>query len=411
MTCKTRTFNTFVRIFFAASALVIGLTTVYADVPYLINYRGFIADKPGTQNFQIAFKIYDQASGGNLLWSETQPVDLFDGNFSVLLGSVTPFTANVFADDTRFIAVQIAGENELTPRQQLASVPFAFNADLFDGYDITQVVRPNTSAWLKSLGVSQTVLTENLTNLVDIRVHNTDSNGSGLTIQGTPSSGDMGIHLSNYNTGGKSWMVDSTDDSSSHFGGGKLVFFHLEKFSITPRATTQQEENQPSALGPIYGPAPIVVPDPIFTVWSWVDVMTLNGTNNRVGILTDKPNYTLDVRGTIGNNSTQYHSDVRWKKNVESLDRSLDKVLNLRGVHYDWKSEDFPNMEFPEGKQVGLIAQEVEQVAPEVVATGDDGYKSVDYARLVPLLIESIKEQQKQIQQLQSEVENLKKTQ
>ncbi len=127
-----------------------------------------------------------------------------------------------------------------------------------------------------------------------------------------------------------------------------------------------------------------------------------------VGIGTDAPNYKLDVRGTIGNNSTLYHSDRRWKKNITTLSNSLDRVQKLRGVSYNWKCNEFAGMNFPEGKQIGLIAQEVEEVLPEVVSTGTDGYKSVDYSKLVALLIEANKEQQKQIASLQERIDELK---
>ena len=64
-------------------------------------------------------------------------------------------------------------------------------------------------------------------------------------------------------------------------------------------------------------------------------------------------------------------------------------------------------MNFNTGKRVGLIAQEVETVIPELVATGKDGYKSVEYANLVALLIEAVKEQQKEIALLKSQTVQL----
>lgn len=63
--------------------------------------------------------------------------------------------------------------------------------------------------------------------------------------------------------------------------------------------------------------------------------------------------------------------------------------------------EKFPTMSFQKGRQIGFLAQNVEKVVPEAVNENEDGYKGVDYARLVPLLLESIKEQQKQIEVLE----------
>jgi len=106
------------------------------------------------------------------------------------------------------------------------------------------------------------------------------------------------------------------------------------------------------------------------------------------------------VQGNLNANGTVYNSDIRYKKNIATINNSLDKVLKLRGVVYEMRTDEFPTYSFNKGQQMGLIAQEVESIVPEVVSTNDDGYKSVDYAKLVPLLIESIKAQQKEIEEL-----------
>ena len=91
-------------------------------------------------------------------------------------------------------------------------------------------------------------------------------------------------------------------------------------------------------------------------------------------------------------------SDKRLKDNLKPIENSLDKVSKLSGYEFDWndKQETF------KGHDVGVIAQEVEEVLPEVVQTRDTGYKAVKYEKIVPLLIEAIKE-------LKEEVEELKK--
>jgi hypothetical protein len=91
-------------------------------------------------------------------------------------------------------------------------------------------------------------------------------------------------------------------------------------------------------------------------------------------------------------------SDKRLKDNLKPIENSLDKVSKLSGYEFDWndKQETF------KGHDVGVVAQEVEEVLPEVVTTRDTGYKAVKYEKLIPLLIESIKE-------LKAEIEELKK--
>lgn len=138
---------------------------------------------------------------------------------------------------------------------------------------------------------------------------------------------------------------------------------------------------------------------------------TLAVRTGQVGIGTGTPLQTLDVRGTIGNGGTVYHSDRRWKQGIKKLEGSLNRVLHLQGVHYTWKQEEYPEMNFPDGEQIGLIAQEVEKIVPEVVNESANGYKSIDYAKLVTVLIESVKEQQEQIETLSNRIEELERTQ
>ena len=117
-------------------------------------------------------------------------------------------------------------------------------------------------------------------------------------------------------------------------------------------------------------------------------------------------------------------SDKRLKKNILPLSGSLKKILELQGVTYEWKSEaeiasanlskdegkkesEPKSFNFPTGTQLGVIAQDVELIVPELVHTDANGFKSVEYIKLIPLLIESIKEQQKQIEGLKTLVNTL----
>ena len=98
-------------------------------------------------------------------------------------------------------------------------------------------------------------------------------------------------------------------------------------------------------------------------------------------------NGNLCYTGTFGT-----CSDQRYKDKIERLPDSLQRALKLRGVSYVWRRSEFPRKQFPEGRQIGFIAQEIEELYPELVATDNDGYKTVDYSRLTPVLVEAIKE-------------------
>ena len=131
---------------------------------------------------------------------------------------------------------------------------------------------------------------------------------------------------------------------------------------------------------------------------------------------TEASNYTtaaLTVTGGIGVGKTSYfqqdiicnasvtaNSDARLKDDIETIDNGLDKVLQLRGVSYTKKDSG--------RREVGVIAQEVEEVIPEVVITNVDGIKSVSYGNMVSVLIEAVKELTEKVKSLESEVRELK---
>jgi len=88
-------------------------------------------------------------------------------------------------------------------------------------------------------------------------------------------------------------------------------------------------------------------------------------------------------------------SDIKLKKNIRCIDSALDKVEKLRGVNFEWNE----NSEVFTGKDIGLIAQEVENILPEIVVTRDTGYKAIRYEKVIPLLVEAIKELRKKIKE------------
>lgn len=146
----------------------------------------------------------------------------------------------------------------------------------------------------------------------------------------------------------------------------------------------------------------------------------LSGNNLRIGTYGSNPtaNFVIRTNGadqltvfpsgnaTLAGTLTQ-SSDARFKENIQQLSGSLRKLMQLNGYQYNWK----PELKKDDRLQIGLIAQNVEKVFPELIATDDNGMKSVAYQNLVPVLIEAIKEQQKQIEAMQKEIDALKKHQ
>ena len=102
-----------------------------AQAPNLLNYQGVLKDSAGnpiTGTRAMTFRLYDAATGGTLLWNETQPsVSVNNGLFSVLLGSVTPLSPSNFSGPNRWLGVTVASDPEMTPRQRIASAAYALS--------------------------------------------------------------------------------------------------------------------------------------------------------------------------------------------------------------------------------------------------------------------------------------------
>ena len=127
---------------------------------------------------------------------------------------------------------------------------------------------------------------------------------------------------------------------------------------------------------------------------------------------TGTPANGLYVEGDINYNSALASvSDKRYKKNIKNISDPIGKINSINGVYYDWRSEEFPERDFTEKKQIGVIAQEVEAILPELVTTNSEGYKSVDYSKLTAVLIEAVKVQNlefdKQYSELRERIEDL----
>ena len=127
-------------------------------------------------------------------------------------------------------------------------------------------------------------------------------------------------------------------------------------------------------------------------------------TSGGVPTATDKLQVFGDIRvGTSGTNGCVMNfagtgligtcaSDRRYKKGITPFGPALDRIAALQPVHFYWRADEFPEHHFGDSQAYGLIAQDVEQVLPELVVTHEDGYKAVDYSKLPLLTIQAIKE-------------------
>ena len=123
---------------------------------------------------------------------------------------------------------------------------------------------------------------------------------------------------------------------------------------------------------------------------------------SKVGIntLADNLTYNLEVSGSIrASEGLLSNSDKRLKENIYPIDNALSRVNQIEGVYFNWKDK--------EESQVWVIAQQVKEVLPEVVSEDINSYLSVDYSKLVPLLIEAVNEQSSIIGELEKRIAKL----
>lgn len=116
--------------------------------------------------------------------------------------------------------------------------------------------------------------------------------------------------------------------------------------------------------------------------------------------------FAIFGNGTVGGVGAYVNaSDARYKTNINALTHALDKIMALRGVEYDWRTNAYPQMNFDNGRQLGFVAQEIKDVLPEVVTQDASGYYSIAYSKVIPVLVEAVKDQQKEMDRRQQAAE------
>nr|BFD59537.1 hypothetical protein CKG001_16440 [Bdellovibrio sp. CKG001] len=132
---------------------------------------------------------------------------------------------------------------------------------------------------------------------------------------------------------------------------------------------------------------------------------TILGGNVGVGI---NPSYKFHANGTVAGVGAYVNaSDERLKRNIVPIERALERILTLKGVSFDWRQDEYPDWNFEQGHDVGVIAQDIEKVFPEAVKTDSKGFKSVAYSKLVAPLIEAVREVNGKCEMNEDQIHNL----
>jgi hypothetical protein len=496
-----------------------------ATVPNLINFQGRLTS-PATGNavgdgdYTVAFRVFDAASGGTHVWTETQTVPVDAGLFSVQLGSVTPFPANAFNGTTRHLELQVGADPPMTPRLPFTSVAYAFhsltadsansadNAGMLDGLDSTQFVRlnmPNVGniSMTGSIGLagnatlSGALFADSLSatgNAVLVNQNGPDGDSSicfyeagapctetlqwddanhrfNITddVQGQSLSSQGGAFINVDGPDGNSaicfWEAGlacnealTWEDANNRFafsdeltalgdlstfgnvfvnqdgpeGNSALCFFNtatpcgasltwndsLEGGSFVLNSGLTVQGNFHG--GNITAAANAFINqdgpdgDSLICFWEGVacgrslawddsanqflfnDDLSITGNLSTTGIVS----LGLAAAGTtqlcrnVGNFIGTCSSSLRYKEDVEDLRFDVDKLLTLRPVAFKWKDS--------EERGVGLIAEEVETLLPELVTYANGEVEGVNYDQLTVYLLELLKQHERELEELRS---------
>ena len=256
----------------------------------------------------------------------------------------------------------------------------------------------------------------------------TTTNEGGLTI--TSATDNTTLRLSNQQTGGKEWRLYSTGGTSGYGQGNFIIRNHNDSINALIISSGGEVGIGGAPLGGnglrILTNSGATMADFRNTLSSGLGLYVAGATGGtnysfRVADYNNSPRFTVFGNGsaTLLGYLTEGGSDIRFKKNIEKIPNAIEKIKSINGYTFEWDKNNEYNFSLKEGKDVGVIAQEIEKVLPEVVSIApidreDDGksksgknYLTVDYKKIVPLLIQGIKEQQTIIEDLKSRIETL----
>ena len=252
-----------------------------------------------------------------------------------------------------------------------------------------------TNAQLQNSTISGIALGSNLATLTI---------GTGLS--GTSYNGSTGVTIAN--TGVTSNVAGTGVTVSGATGAVTISIGQSVATSANPSFNTIQS-TATTGTAPLSVASTTVVTNLNADLW---DGYQFASYLNQAVLTSSSPTFAgLTINGAItatGDITAYYTSDRRHKNNIQIIPNALQKVTKLNGVTWEWN--DDVNEVTKSTPKTGLIAQEVQEVLPEVVTERQDGFLALDYSKMMGLLVEAIKEQQTQIHSLTLEIEKLKES-
>lgn len=180
------------------------------QTPHVMSFQGRLSDGLGhpvpDDSRAVLFRIYDDSTGGNVLWSESQTIRTVDGAFTVQLGSVNPLNTETFAGSPRYLGITVGTEAEISPRSALGAVPYAFQAGAVASLSGSDDLTPGTqwiAPYFRAIDGSPVLA------LTVISVYNADTTSNLVTLSFYTESGTLIDECSQTVARGAVWMFKS----------------------------------------------------------------------------------------------------------------------------------------------------------------------------------------------------------